>query len=99
MAAMSANPGSLRTRRARDGTLKQVAWFVGKTCRASLDLDERREWGLYRHGVAGEEFSQGRVQPVGPFVGGGKPRRFARGFAAWVKEKLAELQKLSGTAE
>ena len=78
----------LKARFSRDGLLVELTVPARGI---ALELDQPRGWGLYRDGIAGEEFQDGRIQAVGPFVGGGSPRKAARGFPAWARAKLEAL--------
>lgn len=81
-----------------DGALKSFAYFQGRSCVAILELDEGRARGQYRHGVAGEVYDRGVIEPIGPFAGTGTPRKASESFRAWVRRQIDAIDALAASA-
>lgn len=57
-----------------------------------------RARGQYRHGVAGEVYDRGVIEPIGPFAGTGTPRKASESFGAWVRRQIDAIDALAASA-
>ncbi len=82
----------------RDGALKSFAFFQGGSWVAILELGNAGTRGQYRHGIAGEVYDRGVIEPIGPFAGSDLPRRTSERFEDWVRRHIDAIDALAARA-
>ncbi|MBI5210138.1 MAG: hypothetical protein HY927_09240 [Elusimicrobia bacterium] len=72
------------------GHLAHFGLYRDGACRACLDLGDGDETGVYREGIAGEEYIRGQVAGMGPFAST-DPRAARESFADWVRRQVRRV--------
>ncbi len=77
-----------------DGRLRHYGAYLKGACVACLDLAEYGGSGMFRHGIAGEAYTDGMIEPVGPFAGSVPARSTTETLEAWVLRHVATISAL-----